>query len=75
MTGVAGTAAAIDQVAILSPEQRTVETAPGETIEIDVILRSQGGHGGEGVSGVALPLSTIRLRRDHRCRTRPVARG
>ena len=54
MTGVAGTAAAIDQVAILSPEQRTVETAPGETIEIDVILRSQGGHGGEGVSGVAL---------------------
>ncbi|WP_226040641.1 cohesin domain-containing protein [Natrinema sp. DC36] len=54
MTGVAGTAAAIDQVAILSPEQRTVEAAPGETIEIDVVLRSQGGHGGEGVSGVAL---------------------
>ncbi|MFC6765875.1 cohesin domain-containing protein [Natrinema soli] len=54
MMGVVGTAAAIDQVAILSPEQRTVEAAPGETIEIDVTLRSQGGHGGEGVSRVAL---------------------
>lgn len=54
MTGAAGTVAAIDQTAILSPEQRTVEAAPGETIEIDITLRSQGGHGGEGVSGVAL---------------------
>lgn len=54
VVGTAGTAVAIDQVAILSPEQRTVEAAPGETIEIDVTLQSQGGHGGEGVSGVAL---------------------
>ncbi|MGQ3411927.1 cohesin domain-containing protein [Natrinema sp. LN54] len=51
---VAGPAAAIDQVAILSPEQTQVEAAPGETIEIDVSLRSQGGHGGEGVAAVAL---------------------
>ncbi|ELY70994.1 cohesin domain-containing protein [Natrinema versiforme] len=51
---VAGTAAAIDQVAILSPEQTQVEAAPGETLEIDVALRSQGGHGGEGVPAVEL---------------------
>ncbi|QLK27902.1 cellulosome anchor protein [Natrinema zhouii] len=54
VVGAAGTAVAIDQVAILSPEQRTVEAAPGETIEIDVTLQSQGGHGNEGISGVAL---------------------
>ncbi|MDF9745468.1 cohesin domain-containing protein [Natrinema salsiterrestre] len=51
---IAGTAAAIDQVAIVSPDRTTVEAAPGETIEIDVSLRSQGGHGGEGVEAVTL---------------------
>lgn len=54
VAGIAGTAAAIDQVAILSPEQTQVEAASGETIEINVSLRSQGGHGGEGVDAVAL---------------------
>lgn len=51
---IAGTAAAIDQVAILSPEQTQVEAAPGETFEVAVSLRSQGGHGGEGVDAVEL---------------------
>lgn len=54
IAGVAGTAVAIDQVAILSPARTAVEAAPGETIEIDVTLRSQGGHGGEGVDIVTL---------------------
>lgn len=54
VVSIAGTAAAIDQVAIVSPDQSTVEAAPGETIEIDVALRSQGGHGGEGVEAVTL---------------------
>jgi hypothetical protein len=51
---VAGPAAAIDQVAILSPDRSTVEAAPGETVAVDVTLRSQGGHGGEGVESVTL---------------------
>lgn len=51
---VAGTAVAIDQVAVLSPDRTQIAAAPGETIEIDVILRSQGGHGGEGVKAVTL---------------------
>lgn len=51
---VAGTAAAIDQVAVLSPERTQVEAAPGETIDLELSLRSQGGHGGEGVKAVAL---------------------
>lgn len=54
VVSIAGTAAAIDQVAIVSPDRSTVEAAPGETIEIDVALRSQGGHGGEGVEAVTL---------------------
>ncbi|WP_226481307.1 cohesin domain-containing protein [Natrinema amylolyticum] len=51
---IAGTAAAIDQVAIVSPDRSQVEAAPGETVEIDVTLRSQGGHGGEGIDAVTL---------------------
>jgi hypothetical protein len=54
VVGAAGTATAIDQVAIISPDRTTVEAAPGETIRIDVALRSQGGHGGEGVEAVTL---------------------
>ncbi|WP_222919843.1 cohesin domain-containing protein [Natrinema sp. SYSU A 869] len=51
---IAGTAAAIDQVAIVSPDRAQVEAAPGETVTIDVALRSQGGHGGEGIDAVTL---------------------
>ncbi|SER71506.1 cohesin domain-containing protein [Natrinema salaciae] len=54
IAGVAGTAVAIDQVAILSPDRTQIEAAPGETIELDVTLRSQGGHGGEGVEATTL---------------------
>ncbi|SDC81006.1 cohesin domain-containing protein [Natrinema hispanicum] len=54
IAGVAGTAVAIDQVAILSPEPMTVNATPGETITIDLSLWSQGGHGGEGVSAVTV---------------------
>ncbi|MBZ6493370.1 cohesin domain-containing protein [Natrinema longum] len=49
-----GTAVAIDQVAILSPDRATVDATPGETIELDVTLRSRGGHGGEGVEAVTV---------------------
>ncbi|WP_254763246.1 cohesin domain-containing protein [Natrinema marinum] len=52
--GVAGSAVAIDQVAILSPDRAQVAVAPGETVEIDVTLQSGGGHGGEGISAVTL---------------------
>ncbi|RZH66409.1 cohesin domain-containing protein [Natrinema altunense] len=51
---VAGTVAAIDQVAIVSPDRTQIEAAPGETVEIDVTLRSQGGHGGGGIDAVTL---------------------
>ncbi|WP_408959334.1 cohesin domain-containing protein [Natrinema sp. 74] len=54
MVGAAGSAAAIDQVAIVSPDRGQLSAAPGETIEIDVTLQSSGGHGGEGVSDVTL---------------------
>ncbi|MFD1563802.1 cohesin domain-containing protein [Haloarchaeobius amylolyticus] len=54
LAGIAGTAVAIDQVAILSPDRTTIEATPGETLEIDVTLQSQGGHGGEGVTNVSL---------------------
>ncbi|ELY75157.1 cohesin domain-containing protein [Natrinema pallidum] len=51
---IAGTAAAIDQVAIVSPDRTQIEAAPGETVAIDVTLRSQGGHGGGGIDAVTL---------------------
>ncbi|TMT85689.1 cellulosome anchor protein [Haloterrigena sp. H1] len=54
LAGVAGTAVAIDQVAILSPDRTTVEATPGETIAVDITLQSQGGHGGEGVTNVSV---------------------
>ncbi len=54
LAGVVGTAAAIDQVAILSPDRTAIEATPGETLEIAVTLQSQGGHGDEGVTNVSL---------------------
>ena len=54
LAGIVGTAVAIDQVAILSPDRTTIEATPGETLEIDVTLQSQGGHGGEGVKAATV---------------------
>ncbi|QLG50405.1 cohesin domain-containing protein [Natrinema halophilum] len=54
IAGTAGTVAAIDQVAILSPDRTQLEAGPGETIEIDVTLQSRGGHGSEGITSVRL---------------------
>lgn len=47
-----GTAVAGDQLAVISPEPHSVDAEPGEEFEVDVVMRSQGGHGGEGVSDV-----------------------
>lgn len=46
--------AAIDQVALISPDRTELEADPGETLELTVGLESRGGHGGEGVTAVAL---------------------
>ncbi|OLZ41749.1 cellulosome anchor protein [Natrinema saccharevitans] len=46
--------AAIDQVAFVSPDRTDLEADPGETVELTVALESRGGHGGEGVTAVAL---------------------
>ncbi len=46
--------AAIDQVAVVSPDRTELEADPGETVELAVSLESRGGHGGEGVTAVAL---------------------
>ncbi|WP_435552109.1 cohesin domain-containing protein [Natrinema sp. CGMCC1.2065] len=53
ITAVASVAA-IDQVAFVSPDRTELEADPGETVEITVALESRGGHGGEGVTAVAL---------------------
>ncbi|NGM68266.1 cellulosome anchor protein [Natronolimnobius sp. AArcel1] len=49
-----GPASGADQVAIIwaEPEEQTVE--PGETIELEVVLQSEGGHGDTGLDGVTL---------------------
>ncbi|MFC7215481.1 cohesin domain-containing protein [Saliphagus sp. GCM10025334] len=48
-----GTVAAGDAVATISPTPYEVEAQPGEEIEIDVVMRSQGAHG-EGVASYEL---------------------
>ncbi|UTF53615.1 cohesin domain-containing protein [Natronosalvus rutilus] len=48
-----GTVTAGDAVATISPTPYEVEAQPGEEIEIDVIMRSQGAHG-EGVTSYEL---------------------
>lgn len=53
ITAVASVAA-IDQVAFVSPDRTELEADPGETVELTVSLESRGGHGGEGVTAVAL---------------------
>lgn len=49
-----GGAVAGDQVAVISPEESTVAVEPGDTFEVDVVMRSQGGHDGEGIGSVTL---------------------
>lgn len=48
-----GTVTAGDAVATISPTPYEVEAQPGEEIEIDVVMRSQGAHG-EGVASYEL---------------------
>ncbi|WP_312909503.1 cohesin domain-containing protein [Natronosalvus caseinilyticus] len=48
-----GTVGAGDAVATISPTPYEVEAQPGEEIEIDVVMRSQGAHG-EGVASYEL---------------------
>ncbi|MFP8952119.1 cohesin domain-containing protein [Natrialbaceae archaeon A-arb3/5] len=52
--GATGVAVAGDQVAIISVDPGTVEASPGETVEFDVALRSDGGHGDEGIEAVTI---------------------
>ncbi|WP_049922431.1 hypothetical protein [Halopiger djelfimassiliensis] len=54
VAGLAAPAFAADQVAIVSPDSEHVEVAPGDSFELDVDLRSQGGHGDDGVAGVTI---------------------
>lgn len=49
-----GTAVAGDQLAVVDPVPHEVEVDPGETFEVDVVVRSWGGHGGTGVEAIAL---------------------
>ena len=49
-----GSVAAGDQLAVISPTPHEVEAEPGETFEVDVVMRSEGGHGGEGVASLEL---------------------
>lgn len=50
----AGTTATGDRSAAIAPSSYAVEADPGEEFELEVLLHSDGGHGGEGVASVAL---------------------
>ena len=49
-----GSVVAGDQLAVVDPVPHEVEVEPGETFEVDVVVRSWGGHGGVGVENVTL---------------------
>ncbi|MFP9190184.1 cohesin domain-containing protein [Natronosalvus vescus] len=49
-----GSVTAGDQLAVIDPTPHEVEAEPGETFEVDVVMRSEGGHGGEGVASFEL---------------------
>ncbi|WP_255193295.1 cohesin domain-containing protein [Natronobeatus ordinarius] len=49
-----GTAVAGDQLAVVDPVPHQVEVEPGEVFEVDVVVRSWGGHGSAGVENVTL---------------------
>ncbi|MFC4247754.1 cohesin domain-containing protein [Natribaculum luteum] len=48
------TASAGDRAAVVSPTPEEVDADPGETVDVEVVLRSRGGHDGVGVESVAL---------------------
>lgn len=49
-----GSALAGDQVAVLAVEPHDVDADSGETFDVDVLMRTEGGHSGEGVERVDL---------------------
>ena len=49
-----GVAIAGDQLAVISPSPYDVEADPGDEVEIEVVMQSQGGHSGEGVETIHL---------------------
>lgn len=49
-----GIVTAGDQLAVISPAESEVEAESGEEFEVDVLMRSRGGHGGTGVAEFAL---------------------
>lgn len=49
-----GTAVAGDRVATVWTEPERVAVEPGETVDLEVVLRSEGGHGDAGVEAVTL---------------------
>ncbi|ADD05838.1 uncharacterized protein Nmag_2273 [Natrialba magadii ATCC 43099] len=53
-TALVGPAAAGDQYATLTPTPYTVDAEPGEEFTAEVLLYTEGGHDGEGVSEVSL---------------------
>ncbi|MHC3439008.1 cohesin domain-containing protein [Natrialbaceae archaeon A-gly3] len=52
--GLAGTVAAGDTVTFFTGSPQDVDAEPGEEIEVDVHLRTQGTHGGVGVQSATL---------------------
>ena len=53
-SSLVGTALAGDMLAFFSASPDEIEAAPGEEVEVDVWLQSQGGHGGVGVESVTM---------------------
>ena len=54
VVGRAGTATAGDNVALIDFEPDELEVDPGEEVEIDVVINTDGGHGDVGVESVSL---------------------
>ena len=46
-----------DQPTVVYPDEEVVETAPGETVEVDVMVRSDGGYNDVGLTWVKLVAS------------------
>ncbi|MCU4752935.1 hypothetical protein OB919_13270 [Halobacteria archaeon AArc-curdl1] len=50
----AGIVSAGDQLAVIAPADNEIDAEPGEEFEVDVLMRSRGGHGGTGVAEFTL---------------------
>ncbi|WP_254808331.1 hypothetical protein [Natronosalvus amylolyticus] len=50
----AGVVSAGDQLAVIAPADNEIDAEPGEEFEVDVLMRSRGGHGGTGVAELTL---------------------